>query len=64
MQSTEVNYTTITFLHSIHPPVLYLKYNVSETGVCLRLQVEPAVLGKIDKTILYLQAPATNQLSL
>jgi hypothetical protein len=27
----------------------YLKHNVSETGFCLRLQVEPTQLGPIDR---------------
>jgi hypothetical protein len=29
----------------IHRPVFYLKHNVSETGFCLRLQVEFIQLG-------------------
>jgi hypothetical protein len=32
---------TLTILDIIHRPVFYLKYDVSETGVCPRLQVEP-----------------------
>jgi hypothetical protein len=43
----------------IHRPNLYLKQNVSETRFCLRLQVERAQLGPIDRTILYLWTPAT-----
>jgi hypothetical protein len=30
----------ITILDIIHRPVFYLKHDVSETGLCLRLQVE------------------------
>jgi hypothetical protein len=32
--------TIIVFLDIIHIPLFYLKYNVSETGFCLRLQVK------------------------
>jgi hypothetical protein len=32
-------YITITILDIIHRPILYLKHNVSETGLCLCLQV-------------------------
>jgi hypothetical protein len=39
---------TITILDIIHRPVFYLKYDISETGICLRLQVEPTQLGPID----------------
>jgi hypothetical protein len=31
----------------IHRPVFYLKHNVSETGFCLRLQVDPTQMGPI-----------------
>jgi hypothetical protein len=31
----------ITILDIIHRPVFYLKLKVSETGFCVRLQVEP-----------------------
>jgi hypothetical protein len=34
----------ITILRIIHPPVFNLKYNVSETGFCFRLQVVPILL--------------------
>jgi hypothetical protein len=34
----------------IHRPVFYLNHNVSETGFCLRLQVEPTQLGPTDKS--------------
>jgi hypothetical protein len=32
----------------IHPPVFYLKHDVSETGVCLRHKVERTQLGPTD----------------
>jgi hypothetical protein len=36
-------------LDIIHRPVFYLEHNVSETGFCLRLQVEPTKLGPKDE---------------
>jgi hypothetical protein len=33
----------ITIVDIIHRPVFYLKYNVSETGFCLRIQAEPTL---------------------
>jgi hypothetical protein len=38
----------ITILDIIHRPVFYLKHNVSDTGLCLRLQVEHTQLSQID----------------
>jgi hypothetical protein len=35
---------TITILDIIHRPASYIKYNVSETEFCLRLQVKPTKL--------------------
>jgi hypothetical protein len=35
----------VWFTYHIHRPVLYLKHIVSETGSCLRLEVEPTHLG-------------------
>jgi hypothetical protein len=32
----------------IHRPVFYLKHDISETGFCLRFQVEPTQLGPVD----------------
>jgi hypothetical protein len=32
---------TITILDNIHRPVVYLRHDVSETGLCISLQVEP-----------------------
>jgi hypothetical protein len=45
---------TITVLDIIRRPVFYLKLNVSETGFCPRLQVEPTQLGAIDRASLSL----------
>jgi hypothetical protein len=42
------------FLDCFHRPVFILKHNVSETGFCLRLQVEPTQLGPIDRISPYL----------
>jgi hypothetical protein len=39
---------TNTILDIIHRPVFHLKHNVSETGFCLHLPVEPMRLGPID----------------
>jgi hypothetical protein len=36
-----------------HRPVYFSKYNVSETGFCLRLQVRPTQLGSIERTSHY-----------
>jgi hypothetical protein len=49
------------FLDIIHRPVLYKTYNVSETGFCLRLQVEPIQLGPIDRASPCLRTPAPTQ---
>jgi hypothetical protein len=38
----------IIILDIIRPPAFYLKYKVSETGFCLRLQVEPTEFVPID----------------
>jgi hypothetical protein len=39
----------IKILDIIHNNVFYLKHKVSETGFCLRLQVEPTQLGPIER---------------
>jgi hypothetical protein len=39
----------------------YLKYNVSEAGVCLRLQAEPTQFGPIDTASPYFQTTAPTQ---
>jgi hypothetical protein len=48
----------ITILDIINRPVFHLKHHVSETGFCLRLQVEPTQLGSTDRAILCLWTPA------
>jgi hypothetical protein len=37
--------------------VYFSTHNVSETGFCLRLQVEPTQLGPIDRATPYLRTP-------
>jgi hypothetical protein len=37
-----------------HRPVYFSEHNVSETGLCLRLQVKPTQLGPIDRSSPYL----------
>jgi hypothetical protein len=39
--------------------VVYLKHDVSDTGFCLLLQVEPTQLGPIDRASLFVQTLAT-----
>jgi hypothetical protein len=43
-------------LNNIHRLVYVLKHNVSETGLCLRPQVKPTLLGPIGRTSPYLRA--------
>jgi hypothetical protein len=48
----------------LEPPVVFIfQNNVSETGFCLRLQVEPTQLGPIDRDSPYLSrhVPAPRQ---
>jgi hypothetical protein len=45
---------TITILDIIHRPVFYLKHDVSETGLCLRIQVEPTQLDSVRRQRLVL----------
>jgi hypothetical protein len=40
---------TIAILDFIYRPVFYLNHNVSEPGICFRLQVEPTQMGPIDR---------------
>jgi hypothetical protein len=42
------HHITVTILDVIDDPVFYLKPDVSETGFCLCIQVEPTQLGQID----------------
>jgi hypothetical protein len=50
---------TITVLVITHRPVFSLKHNISETGLCLHLRVEPTQLCPIDEANLCLWTPAT-----
>jgi hypothetical protein len=43
----------ITVLDIIHRPITYSKDDVSDTGFCLRLQVEPTQVGPIERTSFY-----------
>jgi hypothetical protein len=49
--------STITLLDIIYRPVYFSKHNVSETGLCLRLQVKPTQLGPIDRASPHLRTP-------
>jgi hypothetical protein len=57
MNSTNDFGTNIMFLGIIHHRVYISKYNVSETELCLRLQVKPTQLGPIDTASPYLRTP-------
>jgi hypothetical protein len=46
---------TITILDIIHRPVFCLKHNVSETGFCLRLQLQPTQVVPTDRARFYLR---------
>jgi hypothetical protein len=46
---------TIAFLENIHRLVFYLKHDISETGFCLRLKVEPNQVGQIERASLCLR---------
>jgi hypothetical protein len=39
-------------------PVFYLKHNVTETGICFRLQVEPTQLDPTERASLCLRTGA------
>jgi hypothetical protein len=51
--------TTITTLDIIHGPVFYLKHGISETGFCLRLQVELSQVGQTDRASIRLRTRET-----
>jgi hypothetical protein len=53
-----------TILDIVHHPVFCLKRDILETGFCLRLQVEPAELGPVDRASLRLWTPATEPIGL
>jgi hypothetical protein len=55
VMSTLPMHIAITILDTIHRPVFYLELSVSETGLCLRPQVEPAWLSLIDGASLCLR---------
>jgi hypothetical protein len=50
-------FITITILDIIHRPDFYLKHNVSETGFCFSLQIEPTQLDPLDRASLCLARP-------
>jgi hypothetical protein len=50
---------TIPIQDIVNRPVFYLKHNISETGVCLRLQVEPTQLSSIYRSSLCLRRQET-----
>jgi hypothetical protein len=58
-----INVTTIN-LDTIHRPVFYLKHDISDTGFCLRLQVVPTQLGKIDRASPCIDCQSFQSLSL
>jgi hypothetical protein len=47
----------IRILYIMNHPVFYLKQDLSATGFCFRLQVEPAKLGLVDGAGLSLRTP-------
>jgi hypothetical protein len=53
--------TVVVFLNIAHCPVLFKTHNISETGFCLRLQVDPNQLGPIDRVTPYFWTPAPTQ---
>jgi hypothetical protein len=54
--------TQLLLLDIIHRPIfLSNTHNISETGFCLRLQVESTQLDPIDRASPYLQTPASTQ---
>jgi hypothetical protein len=53
--------TNIMFQDIIHRPVFIQKHKVSETGFCLRLQVERTQLGPTDRASPRLRTSAPTQ---
>jgi hypothetical protein len=51
--------TTLTVLDIIHHPVFYLKHDVSETGSCLHLQVEPTQVRPVNRASLRMRQRQT-----
>jgi hypothetical protein len=60
-RQTILENTTIVVYGHYPPFCFYLKHNVSETGFCLHLHVEPTQLGPVDRASPYLQTPAPTQ---
>jgi hypothetical protein len=54
-ETTRANNITITILYVNLPPVSYLKLNVSETGFCLRVHMEPTEFGPVDRASIHLR---------
>jgi hypothetical protein len=52
---------SIIILEIVHPSVVYLKHDVSETGFCLRLEVIPTQLSPIDRASIWTSAPTPNR---
>jgi hypothetical protein len=52
----------MSILDIIQCLVYYLKYDVSKTGFCLRLQAEPTQLGPIERATLYLRTGDGNRI--
>jgi hypothetical protein len=48
---------SIILLYLKHRPVCISKHNVSETGICLRLQVKSTQLGQIYRASPYIRTP-------
>jgi hypothetical protein len=63
-QNHDIKIGNRLLLNNIHPPVYVLKHNDSETGLCLRPQVKPTLLGPISKASPYLwrQSPVSESL--
>jgi hypothetical protein len=57
--STDYLNTTIIIIGIIQRLVFCLKHEISETGRCLRLQVELTQMGPIERAIPRLWTPAT-----
>jgi hypothetical protein len=51
-----ITYIAVTILDIIHRPGFYLKQNISETAMCLSLQVKHTQVGPIDGGSLCLQS--------
>jgi hypothetical protein len=54
-------FMTIAILDIVHRPVTYLKHDISETGFCVRLQVEASKLGLIERDSLCVRTPTKSK---